>query len=76
MEIPDPAGKKTVNDPAKWSGLVDKAERNAWIGIEGLAWQDSGDMLYDAIRNDPGELAESGAIRAIESLEDAAENYA
>ena len=53
-----------------------KQNRNAWIGIEGLAWEDSGDALYDAIRHDPGQLAEAGAIRAIESLEESAESYA
>ncbi len=53
-----------------------KQKRNAWIGIEGVAWDDTGDALYQAIKSDPGTLADQGAIRAIESLEDTAENYA
>ena len=53
-----------------------KQKRNSWIGIEGLAWDESGDALYEAIKSDPGKLAEDGVIRAVESLEDAAENYA
>lgn len=53
-----------------------KEKRNAWVGIDGIAWQGSGDELYRAIKSDPGTLAEEGSIRAIESLEDAAADYA
>lgn len=53
-----------------------KENRNSWVGIEGVAWQGTGDELYRAIKSDPGKLAEDGAIRAIESIEDAAKGYA
>ncbi|MGI9239095.1 MAG: ligand-binding sensor domain-containing diguanylate cyclase [Woeseiaceae bacterium] len=53
-----------------------KEKRNAWVGIEGLEWQGSGDDLYRAIKADPGQLAEEGAIRAVESVDDAEEGYA
>ena len=52
-----------------------KERRNAWIGIDGLEWPDSGDELYRAIKTDPGKLAEDGAIRAIESIEETEEGY-
>ena len=50
-----------------------KAKRNAWVGIEGIEWTGSGDELYRAIKTDPGTLAEDGLIRALESVDDAAE---
>lgn len=53
-----------------------KEKRNAWVGIEGLAWQRDGDELYRAIKDDPGSLAEEGSIRAVESIDDVAEGYA
>jgi len=53
-----------------------KQKRNAWLGIEGIEWDGSGDELYRAIKTDPGVLAEDGAIRALESVDDAAESYA
>jgi diguanylate cyclase (GGDEF)-like protein len=53
-----------------------KQKRNAWTGIEGLEWEGTGDELYRAIKSEPGVLAEEGAIRAIESVEDAAEGIA
>ncbi|MGI9247389.1 MAG: GGDEF domain-containing protein, partial [Woeseiaceae bacterium] len=53
-----------------------KQNRNSWVGIEGLEWSGSGDELYRALKSDPGPLAEDGAIRAIESVEDAAESCA
>ena len=53
-----------------------KQKRNSWMGIEGIRWDDDSDALCAAIKNDPGSLAEDGAIRAIESLEETAENYA
>jgi diguanylate cyclase (GGDEF)-like protein len=53
-----------------------KQNRNAWLGIEGVAWSGSGDELYRALKSDPAPLAEDGAIRAVESVEDAAESYA
>ena len=53
-----------------------KNKRNSWVGMEGIAWQGSGDELYRAIKSDPGTLAEEGSIRAIESIEDAAKDYA
>jgi diguanylate cyclase (GGDEF)-like protein len=53
-----------------------KEKRNTWIGIEGLAWEGSGPDLYQAIKSDPGRLAEQGVIHAIESVADAQENYA
>ena len=51
-----------------------KQKRNAWIGIEGNAWDGSGDELYEGIRNEPGPLADAGAIRAVESLDASAES--
>ena len=53
-----------------------KKKRNAWLGIEGIDWSESGDALYRAIKTDPGQLAEDGVIQAIESIEEAAENLA
>lgn len=53
-----------------------KQKRNSWMGIEGIRWNDDSDALCAAIKNDPGSLAEDGTIRAIESLEESAENYA
>jgi len=50
-----------------------KQKRNAWVGIEGIDWAGCGDELYRAIKSDPGTLAEDGAIRALESIHDAAE---
>ncbi len=50
-----------------------KQKRNAWVGIEGLDWPDSGAELCRAIKEDPGQLAADGLIRAVESVEDAAE---
>jgi diguanylate cyclase (GGDEF)-like protein len=47
-----------------------KQKRNAWVGIEGIDWEGSGDELYRAIKSDPGQLAEDGVIRAFESLDD------
>ena len=51
-----------------------KQKRNAWVGIEGIAWKESGDELCRAIKDDPGKLAEDGFILAVESIEDAAES--
>ena len=53
-----------------------KQKRNAWTGIEGLEWDGDGDELCRAIKTSPGELAEDGHIRAVESVEDAAEALA
>ncbi|MBT8066332.1 MAG: diguanylate cyclase [Gammaproteobacteria bacterium] len=53
-----------------------KEKRNSWVGIEALGWQGTGEELYRAIKSDPGALAEDGAIRAIESVEDAVQDYA
>ena len=53
-----------------------KEKRNAWCGIEGIDWSDSGIALYQAIKSDPGKLAEDGVIGAIESVKEAAESYA
>ena len=53
-----------------------KEKRNSWIGIEGIDWEGSGDELYRGIKSDPGQLAEDGAIRALESVEDAAQSLA
>ncbi|MDH3546686.1 MAG: diguanylate cyclase, partial [Gammaproteobacteria bacterium] len=50
-----------------------KQKRNAWLGIEGIEWSDSGTGLYRAIKTDPGQLAKDGVIQAIESVEEAAE---
>lgn len=51
-----------------------KKKRNAWLGIEGIAWDGSGNDLYRAIKSDPGKLAENGVLRSIESVDDAAES--
>ncbi|MDH3616228.1 MAG: diguanylate cyclase [Gammaproteobacteria bacterium] len=53
-----------------------KQKRNAWTGIEGLEWAGTGDELYRAIKSEPGVLAEEGAIRAIESVQEVAEGIA
>ena len=53
-----------------------KQKRNSWVGIEGLAWDKSASELCRALKTDPGQLAEEGAIRAVVSLEDAEENLA
>jgi len=50
-----------------------KQKRNAWVGIEGIAWEGSGDELYRAIKSDPGSLADEGVIRALESVDEAAD---
>jgi len=50
-----------------------KKKRNAWTGIEGLRWDGDADELRRAIKTNPGELAEDGCIRAIESVDDVAE---
>ena len=47
-----------------------KQRRNAWVGIEGLAWSGGAGELCRAIKDTPGELAKQGAIRAIQSLEE------
>ena len=51
-----------------------KRKRNAWLGIEGIDWELDGEELYREIKNNPGRLAQDGLIRAIESLDDAAES--
>ncbi len=53
-----------------------KRKRNAWVGIECLQWDKNGSELYRAIKSNPGQLAEEGVIRAVESVEDAAEHLA
>lgn len=53
-----------------------KQKRNAWMGIEGVAWEGNGDELYSMIKDDPVRLAEEGAIRAVESIDESAEGYA
>jgi hypothetical protein len=53
-----------------------KQNRNAWLGIEGVEWSGSGEELYRAIKSSPGALAEDGAIRAVESVEDAEQSLA
>jgi diguanylate cyclase (GGDEF)-like protein len=50
-----------------------KQKRNAWTGIEGLKWDGDADELCRAIKTTPGELAEDGTIRAVESVDDVAE---
>ena len=50
-----------------------KQRRNAWTGIEGIHWSGEGEDLRRAIKTSPGELAEDGCIRAIESIDDVAE---
>lgn len=47
-----------------------KQKRNAWVGIEGIEWEGSGDELYRAIKSNPGQLADDGVIRAFESLDE------
>ncbi len=51
-----------------------KQKRNAWLGIEGIDWDGTGEELYRAIKLNPGKLAEDGLIQAIESVEEAAEH--
>ncbi len=53
-----------------------KQKRNAWVGIVGLEWDGDGADLCRELKTNPGQLAEDGFIRAIESLEDAEENLA
>jgi diguanylate cyclase (GGDEF)-like protein len=53
-----------------------KKKRNAWLGIEGIEWKGSGEELYRSVKSDPGALAEQGAIRAIESVDDVEKGYA
>ncbi|MDJ0747873.1 MAG: two-component regulator propeller domain-containing protein [Woeseiaceae bacterium] len=53
-----------------------KQKRNAWTGIEGLEWDGDGDELCRAIKTAPGDLAEEGHIRAVESIEDVAKALA
>ncbi len=53
-----------------------KQKRNAWTGIEGLDWTGSSDELCRAIKENPGQLAEDGFIRALESVEDVEQQHA
>ncbi len=53
-----------------------KQRRNSWLGIEGVEWKGSGDELYRAVKTNPVVLAEEGAIRAIESVEEAMRSLA
>ncbi len=53
-----------------------KQKRNAWTGIEGLDWNGSSDELCRAIKENPGQLAEDGFIRALESVEDVEQKHA
>ncbi len=53
-----------------------KESRNKWLGIEGIEWRGSGEELYRAVKSNPGALAEDGAIRAVESVDDAEQNLA
>ncbi len=53
-----------------------KQKRNAWVGLAGIDWDGSGADLCHELKTNPGQLAEDGVIRAIESLEDAEENLA
>ncbi len=68
-ERPDLLGWEEVLGVADAAMYEAKQGRNAWMGIEGIAWEESGADLYRAIKSEPGELAESGAIRAIESVD-------
>ena len=81
-----PAGARSAGEIAAiWEevlGVADaamyeaKQKRNAWTGIEGMAWDGDGDELCRAIKTSPGDLAEDGHIRAVESVEDVAEALA
>jgi len=53
-----------------------KQKRNAWTGIEGLDWNGSSDELCRAVKENPGQLAEDGFIRAVESVQEVEEAYA
>ncbi len=53
-----------------------KQKRNAWMGIEGVDWDGTGDELYTLIKEDPVSLAENGTIRALESIDESAEGFA
>jgi diguanylate cyclase (GGDEF)-like protein len=53
-----------------------KQSRNAWLGIEGVEWSGSGEELYRVIKSSPGQLAEDGVIRAIESVDEALKDTA
>ena len=53
-----------------------KQKRNAWMGIEGVRWSGNGAALYAAIKDDPVGLAEAGMIRALESIDESAQNMA
>ncbi len=70
---PDLLGWEEVLGVADAAMYESKQKRNAWMGIEGIRWDGSGADLYQAIKSTPGELAEDGVIRALESLECAEE---
>ena len=70
---PDLLGWEEVLGIADAAMYESKQKRNAWMGIEGIEWDGTGADLYQAIKSTPGELAENGAIRALESLECAEE---
>ncbi|MEO1204302.1 MAG: GGDEF domain-containing protein [Pseudomonadota bacterium] len=73
---PDLLGWQEVLGIADAAMYEAKQKRNTWVGIEGIEWDECGDSLYKAIKSDPGGLAEAGAIRAVESLDDIAESLA
>lgn len=70
---PDLLGWEEVLGVADAAMYEAKQKRNAWMGIEGIRWEGSGADLYQAIKSTPGELAEDGVIRAVESVEAAEE---
>ncbi|MEM9209160.1 MAG: diguanylate cyclase, partial [Pseudomonadota bacterium] len=67
---PDLLGWEEVLGVADSAMYEAKEKKNAWVGIEGIAWDGTGDDLYRELRTDPAALAESGNIAAVESLED------
>ena len=70
---PDLLGWEEVLGIADAAMYESKQKRNAWMGIEGIEWEGTGADLYQAIKSTPGELAEDGNIRALESIECAEE---
>ncbi len=67
---PDLLGWEEVLGVADSAMYEAKQKKNAWVGIEGVSWGGTGDDLYRELRTDPAALAESGVIKALESLED------
>ncbi len=53
-----------------------KEERNAWVGMHGVEWSDSGESLVQALQDDADSVAEDGHIRFEQSLSLADEKLA